>query len=747
MDCHPPHDVLERPPGTTLKGFGVSPLHAPRRGRGRGRAGPLRVCFMIDRLGVGGTELQLAALLHHIDRTRVEPYLCLLRSHDHPPWVLDLEPNRVLCLEVGSLHSLASLRKALRFVRFLQRERIDVLQMFFPDCTYFGVPAARLAGVPRLVRTRNNLGYWMSPKDRWLGWLFNRFIDATVANSKACWRAVTDDERPAAGSVVVLENGIDADRFTASFAGRTGPRSGPGRSVGMVANMRDPKNPDVFVRAAKIVAEAHPDATFRIAGEGPMRPLVEQMIAELGLEGRFTLCGQIEDVPSFLAETEVAVLCSSSEGMSNALLEYMAAGCAIVATSVGGNVELIIDGVSGLLVPPGDAGRLAAAIDHHLRDTAAARRMGAAARQVVLERFSHVSRARRFEAFYGELVAGPFPPRGPGLMLRTRVKCAVAAAATGSGLVRLRNHLAGRRHLILTFHRVRPAGVPADEFDTCPSVDADQFRDILRFVKARYRVMPLRDLCRDRVSSEPMAAVTFDDGWRDNHDMALPVLRELGVPATIFVATGKIGATEAFWQQHLGELFRRCAADDGGRLGTRLRSTLRLAPGTALDRSCYIATVARWKSRTLEECQAALETLVGQAPGRESPARQFMNCEELRELTSAGIALGSHGVSHRILTVEGADTVAHELTESRRALEAITGTTVDMIAYPNGSYSGPVIKMARDAGFAVGCTTDYGLVRPGDEPLSLPRVDVGWDRFLDHRGQFSGSLLLVAGLN
>ena len=114
--------------------------------------------------------------------------------------------------------------------------------------------------------------------------------------------------------------------------------------------------------------------------------------------------GSVNDVPAFLGGLEIAVLCSRSEGLSNALLEYMAAGRAIVATAVGGNVELIEDGVHGLLVPPGDPVRLAAAIDRLLTDDALARSLGESARRRVEERFSLEVKTRELQDFYRRLL-------------------------------------------------------------------------------------------------------------------------------------------------------------------------------------------------------------------------------------------------------------------------------------------------------------------------------------------------------
>lgn len=354
---------------------------------------------MIDQLRAAGTESQLSALIRNLDRSRVQPFLCLLNGEDPLSRALEPPDCPVLRLGVRSLHHLSTLPQAVRLARFLCSQRIDVVQVYFPDSTYLGVPVARLAGVPFVVRTRNNLGYWMKPLDRLLGRVYNRLVDRTIANCVPCRQAVIEDEGAAPQSVVVLENGVDLSRFV---QGRT--RSGGPRRVGMVANLRPVKDVELFVRAAADVVDHHPDVTFAVAGEGEQRPVLERMITDLGLAGRFLLPGSTPDVPAFLADLDVAVLCSRSEGMSNAVLEYMAAGKPVVATAVGANVQLIENGVNGLLVPPGDWAQLAGALDRLLRDPEEAARLGAAARRHVQERYSREAMVRRFEAFYQDLL-------------------------------------------------------------------------------------------------------------------------------------------------------------------------------------------------------------------------------------------------------------------------------------------------------------------------------------------------------
>jgi glycosyltransferase involved in cell wall biosynthesis len=172
-----------------------------------------------------------------------------------------------------------------------------------------------------------------------------------------------------------------------------------------VANLRPVKGIDVLVRAAARVVAEQPHARFRVAGQGEQRPELERLIGQLRLSNRFELAGPTADVPAFLAGVDVSVLPSHAEGMSNALLEYMAAGRPVVATAVGANAQLLRGGEVGLLVPPGNDTVLADGIRRLVRDPVEALRLGQAARTHVAEHYSRDAMRDRFESFYQRLCA------------------------------------------------------------------------------------------------------------------------------------------------------------------------------------------------------------------------------------------------------------------------------------------------------------------------------------------------------
>ena len=366
---------------------------------------PIRVCFLIDRLQIGGTETQLIELINRLDRARIQPSLCLLDGEDEES--RNLEPKDCVVRRLGVRHllRLSTLSKAYRLARWLEQERIDLLQAYFPDSTYFGMIAGKLARIP-VICTRRNLGYWLTPTHRLLGRFSSRFAACTVTNCEAARQACIEQERPRAESVIVLRNGIDLERFRAIRDLRETWRARAPR-VGAVANLRGVKGLGTLVQAASIVLEAMPDVRFAVAGEGDQRPVLARMIADYQLENRFQLIGSTKDIPGFLAGLDVAVLCSSSEALSNALLEYMAAGRAIVATAVGGNVELIEHEVHGLLVSPTSPCELSTALIRLLGDRRLATQCGELARRRVTDLFAWPAVVRSCEDFYGRLVANP----------------------------------------------------------------------------------------------------------------------------------------------------------------------------------------------------------------------------------------------------------------------------------------------------------------------------------------------------
>jgi glycosyltransferase involved in cell wall biosynthesis len=365
---------------------------------------PVRVAFLIDRLGIGGTEIQLLALIRHLDRTRVKPHLILLDGQDATSAALRPADCPVLALGVTALCSPRGVRQLGHLARYLKQQRIEVVQTYFLDSTYFGVLAAELAGARAVIRVRNNTNYWMTPGHRLLGRLINPLVSLTVCNCEAGREAVLRDERPDASAVVVVENGVDLDRF--DHIPPVDPTQGRPRRVGMVANLRPVKGIDILIRAAALVVQEDPGVEFVVVGEGPQRRELERLVGELGLTGRFHLPGIWDDIPAFLATLDIAVLTSRAEGMPNAVLEYMAAGRPVVASAVGAIPHLIDPERSGVVVPPGDPESLATGLKRLLSAPGNMPLFGETGRHLVRERYDRPSVSRRFSEIWERTARG-----------------------------------------------------------------------------------------------------------------------------------------------------------------------------------------------------------------------------------------------------------------------------------------------------------------------------------------------------
>ncbi|MGC2637989.1 MAG: glycosyltransferase [Acidobacteriaceae bacterium] len=330
---------------------------------------PLKVLFLTDgmeAITAGGTERQLLQFVALAKGSGAAPQICILRD---TAWLTDdLAGCPVRHCAVGRVKSLSGMKRVADIVRWMRREKFDVLQTVLTDASLIGPLMGKMAGIPVIVGTRRNLALFAQPPsraERWLLRLSDRLLDDVQANSEAVAAHVARWERIPRDKISVIYNGIDTESWRISRELRADARrqSGLGDGqllVGNVSGLRPVKRLDLFVEAAEIAVRQHSHLRFVIVGEGDQRPHLETMIRARSLDGIVTLAGAQEDVRPWLAAMDIAVLCSDAEGFSNSVLEYMAAGLPVVATDVGGNREALRE--AGIVIPPGDAQQLAGAI-------------------------------------------------------------------------------------------------------------------------------------------------------------------------------------------------------------------------------------------------------------------------------------------------------------------------------------------------------------------------------------------------
>lgn len=318
--------------------------------------------------------------------------------------------------------------------------------------------------------------------------------------------------------------------------------------------------------------------------------------------------------------------------------------------------------------------------------------------------------------------------------LRRAVRRVVAYALYYSGFLWLYAALRLRRQaVVLMYHRVLPAD--ADTFSHEGIIVSPEIFDMhMSFLARHFRALTLSQFKQELAASSfrgRACLVTFDDGWLDNLEHALPTLRKHDMPAVVFVATGYIGTGDTFWQERLTRLLCVAAAHPG-----RATDLLREA---GLDRVAHANPdqvrrrarefVTTLKSREpaaalqmIERLQAALND-IGEA--LDPDVDRFMTWDDLHELRRSGlVTIGSHARSHSRLTTLGYKRARAELEASSRDLAEHGLTDVTACAYPNGDVNDPVEAAATDAGFELGFGTKPGLVAHSSEAMHLRRINI-----------------------
>lgn len=353
----------------------------------------MKILHFIDSLRIGGSESQTVEVAaRQVVRGARVTIGCL--SLDGP-LAQNLEARGVRSIEfpIGqSLLSVHSMRRILALARYLRDQQFDVVHTHDLYSNLFAVPAAWLARVPRIFSSRRDLAswYWYSPRNRRiLRWVQN-LSDKVVANSQGVKDYLVTKDGFRDDRVVVIRNGVDCARF--QLHGDR-PRTLPGMSpesfvFAMVANMHvHTKGHLVLIDAVDLARKSRQDIRFVLVGDGELRREFEAAIAARDLQQFFVFLGARSDIPQILACCDGGLLASHAEGFPNAVLEYLAAGKSIVATSVGGVPEIIDAGNNGLLVPPNNPAALAEAILRLVADRSLASRLADQARRDAADRF------------------------------------------------------------------------------------------------------------------------------------------------------------------------------------------------------------------------------------------------------------------------------------------------------------------------------------------------------------------------
>ena len=276
------------------------------------------------------------------------------------------------------------------------------------------------------------------------------------------------------------------------------------------------------------------------------------------------------------------------------------------------------------------------------------------------------------------------------------------------------------RFLILCYHRVSD-----DQHPFFPGTPVSLFRRQMEVLRRRFTVGPLVELAeRARRGNVPnnAVAITFDDGYRDNFTSAFPILKELGLPATIFLVTQALDENGLIWHDRVFDAFHRTSNDE-------LRFENETLPqGSHAERERALASVLTYvRGSTPEERERAIEVLL-RALGVESRCGgpwEKLRWDEVREMARSGIDFGAHTLDHPILKHVGLEEARRQIRGSKERIEAELRAPIGTFAYPNGracDFDESTARILAEEGFACAVTTVAGANDAGTDPYRLHRV-------------------------
>ncbi len=684
-------------------------IAAPRPPAAAAGDEPLRVVHVMTALVLAGMEYGVIKVCNRLERDKVTPGIVCLRYEAPDARAALHDSVRVIALEEIPDRNWGLIPKIAAAFRTL---RPEVVHSHNWQTYVYAVIAARMAGVPVIIHGEHGHDSTFRSWKRLLAQrALSPAVDRFVTVSKDLSRELVREWRLKPERIANIANGVDLERFTpqtrADELRRALGYDAAAKVITIIGGLRPVKGHPTLLRAFARLREHEPQARLLIVGSDYRRghqKELETLAASLGIADAVRFENIRNDIPDVLALSDVYVNASHFEGMSNTILEAMASGKAVVATAVGGNVELIDDARTGLLVPPNDPEALAGALARVLGDPALRERIQTAARAHVVREHPLAGMARRYQDLYLETALRRRVRRSA--PAGERVKRLAAATLRYAGVTALLHAARGRQLTILTYHRVLPLH-EARRYPYQGMVLArDTFEHQMAHLARHYSVLPFREGVRrlETGSLPPRAiAVTFDDGYRDNAEHALPILERHGVPATFFLVTDAIERGLRPWWDEIAAV----APNDAPAIVSRLNRMARAERAEHLRRA--------------REEQGADPTDVDGV---------MMGWDDVAELLRRGMSVGSHTHTHAFLDELSPEEIRSELNESFDLLERRAGSRDRWVAYPRGRALGGDRgrDLLREIGVAAAVTVQYGSNRPQADPLALRRVDAGLTR-------------------
>jgi glycosyltransferase involved in cell wall biosynthesis len=366
------------------------------------------VLYISGQLTFGGAENQLLQLLLRLDRKKFFPIVCNLtegggieeKIKENGIWIVQIRKK-----------SRYSVKPFIALAQLIRASSCKIVHTIGSSAHLWGTPVAKALGVPVILYSDHQPHFFLVEKRGWrsrlIGWI-SRLDNQVIAHCKHNESGLHAIDGVPLAKTRVIYNGVDVSQFrnrTRSY--RLHSELGITQTtqlVCMIARFDPQKAYDDFIEALRLLNNEDVDCHFLCIGDGFLRPAMEKIVSDQGLQNRITFLGSRKDVPEILADCDIVVLASHHEGLPITILEAMASGLPVVVSDVGGCKEAVIHDETGFLIPPGDSRGMAQAIEKLIENKELARSMGQAGSQRVGKYFDIAVNCQQIQELYLELL-------------------------------------------------------------------------------------------------------------------------------------------------------------------------------------------------------------------------------------------------------------------------------------------------------------------------------------------------------
>ena len=462
---------------------------------------------------------------------------------------------------------------------------------------------------------------------------------------------------------------------------------------------------------------------------------LESLAEKMGIGERVRFLGVRHDVPQLMQLSQVYTNTSQFEGMSNTILEAMASGRPVIATRVGGNPELVRDQVTGYLIEPKNVEELAARLRELLGDSELAHTMGLSGRKGAERNHSMSAMVNRYQTLYQEMWLRGTQKRSS---FNENIKKLIAHGLRWTGLTILKRAASASELHILTYHRVLPIQqsicypfqgmvMPRDTFEAQMSYLANSYV-VLSFSQAIERLQSGNLQKRSVV-------VTFDDGYRDNYDYALPILKKYAIPATFFVVTDALEQRMRLWWDEVAEAIRLLSLrepltkEESEQFPPWVCEMLHKLSGKNGHQNVADELVHAMNDISLNDRLMIRESLLRLINHDMRRIQDLMlTWEQVKEMHNSGMSFEAHTRTHAFIDELPENEARKEVQDCVNSLKSNLNTSIQYFSYPRGRFTERLQPLLEDAGIRAAVTTDQGQNRSGTNVFQLKRLDAGYCR-------------------